>query len=289
MNDRAARRWPLAISNLAISNLAWPAQEDDAALTLAAELGFDGIELAPAKVFGDLGTVGPDRIATYRRRLAGMGLAVPALQGLLFGVSGVHLFADVESRARMAAHLRRVAAIAGDLGAGACVFGAPALRDPGTLPPADAHAIAVDFLRGLAPHFAAAGSRLCFEASPARYGCRFVTSTQQAFVLVDAVDAAGIALQFDTGTVFINGEDTAITARVAHRIGHLHVSEPDLAPVGTGNIDHAPLAAALGATGYRGFVSIEMKAAPDWRAAVRQAYNFVENVYGRHRPGGAAA
>lgn len=282
-------RSSLRPGSLAISNLAWPAAEDNAALALAAELGFDGIELAPAKVFGDLHSVAPDRIAAYRRHLAGMGLAVPALQGLLFGAPGAHLFTDSESRESMAVHLRRVAAIAGDLGAGACVFGAPALRDPGPLAPDDAHRIAVDFLRDLAPHFAAAGSSLCFEANPARYGCRFVMRTQEAFALVEAVDAAGIALQLDTGTMFVNGEDPAVIGRVAHRIGHLHVSEPDLAPVASSGVDHAPVAAALGASGYSGFVSIEMKCLPDWSAAIRQAHAFVEHVYGRARASGGDA
>ncbi|ALK10326.1 sugar phosphate isomerase/epimerase family protein [Blastochloris viridis] len=216
MTDRASRR-------LSISNIAWPADADTEAIDCVAKLGFDGVELAPGKVFGDLGSVALDDVRAYRRRLEQHGLSVPALQALLFGVAGVHLFESAAPRARMAAHLRRVAAIAGALGAGACVFGAPALRDPGALPHEAALAIATEFLRDLAPAFADEGTVLCFEANPARSGCRFVTATAEAFALVERVNAPGIALQLDTGTMFANDEEPGVVAGVARRIGHVRI------------------------------------------------------------------
>ena len=55
---------------------------------------------------------------------------------------------------------------------------------------------------------------------------------------------------------------------------HVHLSEPDLAPVDArGTVDLPAIAAALSETSYAGFVSAEMK--PAGLEAVRAAAGFV--------------
>jgi sugar phosphate isomerase/epimerase len=265
---------------LSISNIAWPAHADSEALDLTAALGFDGVELAPGKVFGDLAETSLDQVRAYRRHVEGRGLAISALQAIFFNVEGVHLFQSDASRRRMAAHLGRVAEVAAELGAKACVFGAPALRDPGELAASEAEAIAATFLSSVADRYAALGVSLCFEANPPLYQCRFVTHTEEAFNLVEHVDRPGIALQLDTGTIFINGENPGVIRDVEKRIGHFHISEPSLVPIGTSGADHAALAATLRGSAYSGWLSIEMKAVDDWSNAVRDAYRTVLTTYG---------
>jgi sugar phosphate isomerase/epimerase len=179
----------------------------------------------------------------------------------------------------MALHLARVAEIASELRASACVFGAPTLRDPGELQPATAQRIAVDFFGKLAEVFASRGLVLCFEANPSLYNCRFITGTPEALGLVETIDHPGLALQLDTGTIFANGEDAEIITKGAERIGHCHVSEPSLVPIGTSGLDHTPVAAALRASKYRGWISIEMKAGSNWKTALVQAHKFVVRSY----------
>lgn len=268
---------------LSISNIAWPADVDDEALHFVADLGFDGVELAPGKVFGDLAAVSLDGVRAYRQSIEDRGLAVPALQGILFGVQGAHLFESATSRERMAGHLRRVAEIAAALGAQACVFGSPTLRDPGALTHGEALAVAEAFLHSVATDYAGHGVELCFEANPPLYGCRFVTRTEDAFDLVERVNVPGIAMQLDTGTIFINGEDPQIIGRTESRIGHFHVSEPNLVPTGTAGVDHAPMAAALNGSAYPHWISIEMKAVDNWRGAIQHAHDLVHSIYRRGR------
>lgn len=264
---------------LSISNIAWPANQDDEALSLVAELGFDGIEVAPMKVFGDLHALSSEAIRSYRRKVEDYGLSISALQALLFGVPGAHLFESSEKRERMEAHLRYMAEIANELGAQACVFGSPTLRNPGTRPMNEALEVAEDFLRSVAQDYATRDVELCFEANPPLYGCRFITRTEEAFELVKRVNVPGLALQLDTGTIFINGEDPEIVSRVQPRIGHVHVSEPNLVPVGTAGTNHAAVAEALKRTAYSHWISIEMKAVHDWRGAISDAYTFVRSLY----------
>jgi sugar phosphate isomerase/epimerase len=268
------------MTRFSVSNIAWAPDCEDEAVDLAAACGFAGIELAPMKIFGPLDACPPERMEAYRANLARRGLAVPALQAILFGVKDCALFGSAEDRARLAAHLRSVARTAGRLGARACVFGAPGLRDPGDLPPADAFAIAVEFFQGVAAAFEDAGSAIAFEANPTYYQCRFVTGTAEAAELVRAVDRPGFRLNIDTGTVFINGEDPASLARFVPVAIHFHASEQDLAPVGRAGADHPAVAAALAHGDYRGWRSVEMRASPDWRDNMRSAATLMREVYG---------
>jgi D-psicose/D-tagatose/L-ribulose 3-epimerase len=264
---------------LSISNIAWPAEADAEALILLARLGFDGIELAPSKVFGDISAISLQTVRAYRRQVEDQGLAICALQAILFGVQGAHLFESTLSRQRMADHLRRIAEVAATLGARACVFGSPALRDPGNLVPEKALAIAEAFFRAIAGDYAAQEVELCFEANPSFYQCRFVTHTREAMDLVKRVNAPGFGLQLDTGTIFINGEDPGVIREVESQIRHFHISEPALVPVGTAGVDHLAVAIALCGSIYTDWISIEMRAVEDWRGAVLQAHHLVDSIY----------
>ena len=58
---------------------------------------------------------------------------------------------------------------------------------------------------------------------------------------------------------------------------HVHISEPDLAPVHAGGtVDLSAIAAALRDVSYGGYVSIEMK--PAGLEAVRAAARFAEAI-----------
>ena len=112
-------------------------------------------EVAPARVFSGWGPGLAEEAKRFRGEVEAAGLSIVALQGWLFGVDGVALFGPAEARDRLAVQMRKVAALAGQLGAGACVYGAPKTRDPGPLTPDAAFASAAEFLRGIADDFAA--------------------------------------------------------------------------------------------------------------------------------------
>jgi len=171
----------------AVSNLAWPAEEERQALAEARLLGLLGIEIAPVRTFGSLDSIDLRVVRAYRDELDDRDLQVPSLQGVLFGVAGAHLFRDSASRQRMLDALLRVGDIAAALGARAIVFGAPQLRDPGSLEPRVAQDLAVDFFRSLGPLLEARGTVLAIEANPALYNCRFITRTLEACALVERI------------------------------------------------------------------------------------------------------
>ena len=267
-----------AAPELSVSNIAFPGGELQSALALLRRLDIDALEVAPYNVFGRWDIPAAD-LQAFRNRLADAGLRCPAMQGIVYNAPGAHLFASSEAREALYRHLLVIANMAGALGASACVFGAPKLRDPGDLPPQEARAIAVDFFRRIGPAFAAEGATLTFEPNAKRYACRFITTTAEAIGLVEEIDTEGVGLQIDTGTLFLEHENPQILSRATHYAAHAHVSEPDLASLGTSGVDHRPVAAALRASGYRGSLSIEMRAAADWQKAIETAVALVRETY----------
>ena len=261
----------MKFSGLAISNIAWPAGDDTEALDRVAAAGFTGVEVAPARTFGDWDALDLAQVRRTAADFAARGLPIVAMQAITFGVHGIRLFGSPAEREALARHLRRVAEIAGACGGVPCVFGAPAIRDPGDIPANAALERAADFLARIAPSFAANRSSLAFEAVPSAYHCRFVTHTGAAVALVRRIASPGLGLQIDAGTVLLNEEPLAILAEATPLAVHCHASAPHLAPVAPYAGAHARLAMMLRSAGWRGWVSVEMRTAPDWRSAIAEA------------------
>jgi D-psicose/D-tagatose/L-ribulose 3-epimerase len=245
---------------LAISNIAWDASEDDAIAEVLRREGADGIEIAPTKWRAEPLDATAADIAEFRRSWEDRGLPIVAMQSLLFGKPELQLFGDAKARGAMLGYLRRMLDFASAVGATAVVFGSPKNRSPGVLDSGSANALAVDFLRTLAPHADAAGVAFCVEPVPSRYACDFIQTPAEALELVQRVNQPGIYVNADLGAIIDAGADPqAVLAASRARIGHYHASEIDFVPLADAAI-HERAATALREIGYDRWVSVEMKA-----------------------------
>ena len=267
---------------LAVSNIAWASDEQAAVLAALPALGITGVEIAPTVLWPGWDGATPTAAHDLRTHLSDVGLAVPALQSILFGRPDLHVFGDSGSRDGLLAHVVRVAALAGALGAGVMVFGAPRNRLRGDLAPDAAMDRAVPLFRALGAACCDHGTTLGIEANPAQYGGDFLLRWSEAAALVARVDHAGVVLHLDTACTALAGDDPAAAAGAcAARIRHFHVSAPQLAPVDdTSDIAHPAIAAALRAGGYGGWVSIEMRRSDTPLETIRRAATYVRSIYG---------
>jgi len=261
--------------NLAISAIAWEPSEDDAAASILREHGFTGVELAPTKIFPRPHCAADAEIAACQEAWSRRGLRIVAMQALLFGRPELTVFG--EARKQTLEYLCGVARLGGRLGAGALVFGSPRNRARGSMPAAEAWRAAVEFFRALGSAAAKAGTCVCIEPNPPRYGADFITTSEEALRLVEEVASPGFGLHLDAACALLAGEDFPASLRKsAHVLRHVHLSEPDLAPVRAGGtLDLPAIAAALRDIGYSGWVSVEMKLAG--LEAVRAAAELVES------------
>lgn len=249
---------------LAVSNIAWNAEETPAVLERLAAAGVDGVELAPTKIWPGWAGASPAAAAAERARLEAHGLRVPALQAILFDRPELQLFGDAAVVAALGDHVARTAALAAGLGAAVLVFGSPRHRDPGELAPAPARRRAAEVLRRLGDGCAAHGVTLVVEAVPAAYGCTFVTRWEEAAALVDEIDHPAVRCHLDTACTHMAGDDpVAAAAALGDRLAYVHVAEPGHGGFERPLVDHRAVGEALRRAGYRGWLGLEIRRADD--------------------------
>ncbi len=238
---------------LAVSNIAWAAEEAATAYALLKACGVRGLEIAPGLFLAG----GSEAEAMARAE----GLTLCSMQSLLFGVEGAALFGSEAERAVLEDAMARAAALAGRLGVSVMVFGSPRNR---TLPDgmgADAaREIWVPAFRRMGAVAEAAGTRIALEPNPARYGTNFMTTLAETLAVARAVAHPGVAVNLDLGALIVSGELGALDlAAVLPDVAHVHLSAPDLAPLGGVGGEVRRFLADLGAAGWDGWVSIEMR------------------------------
>jgi sugar phosphate isomerase/epimerase len=261
---------------LAMSAIAWEPPDDDEAARILREHGFTGVELAPTKIFAHPDKSTDTEIAACRAAWDARGLRIVALQALLFGRPDLTVFGD--ARDATIEYLSGVIHLAARLGAGALIFGSPRNRARGSLPMAQAWPRAVEIFRMLGAVATKAGTCLCIEPNPPRYGADFVTTSTEALQLVEEVASPGFGLHLDAACARLAGEDFPARLRASARaLRHVHLSEPDLDPVrDSGTVDLPRVATALRDISYTGYVSVEMR--PAGLDAVRAAAKFAAQL-----------
>ena len=153
---------------LAISNIAWPTSEEEMAARIMQEAQIGGVEVAPTKLWPKPLEATDDDLARYRHFWAAHGIAIVAVQSLLFGRPDLTIFENAVKRRETLAYLRRIMRLSAQLGAHVLVFGSPKNRKVNDLPPATVETIAVDFFHAAGEVAAAYELLLCIEPNPAQ-------------------------------------------------------------------------------------------------------------------------
>lgn len=269
---------------LAISNIAWAPDHDEAVARVMRDAGVSGLEVAPTRGWNRPTDVTRDEALEYREKWAARGIEIVAMQALLYGRADLVVFGDSGQRRATLDYLARISRLAGWLGATNLVFGSPKNRRVDGVPLDEIRDSAVAFFREAGRTAAAEGVRLCIEPNPVEYECNFVTSAAEGLALVRDVGREGFGLHLDAGAMTLSGDDPARTfEECAESMYHFHVSELYLGPVGEGPVEHEAFATALRRADYGGWCSVEMRpsAPPRPVAEVGRALAFVRSVYGQ--------
>lgn len=277
---------------ISVSNIAWDPEEDEQVASLLKRYGIEAIDVAPPKYFSDVAAASDTDVARVRQKWADRGFRIVGMQALMFGTTGLNIFGGQASQQSMLEHLEHVARIGAGLGGHRLVFGSPRNRDRQGLSDAEAEAIASDFFGRLGDIAARYGVVFCVEPNPAAYNCNFLTTTRETARFVRSLAHPAIKMQLDLGALSMNDEDPRVVMpEVATSVGHIHISEPNLVPVGDLGSDHRWLAQSLNANGFAGaWATIEMVATKNepHLVAIERACQVVVAAYGSGAEGGAA-
>jgi sugar phosphate isomerase/epimerase len=245
------------------------------AFALAAELGYDGVELHLRRP-GDIDRVAVKKLAAdYRLDIPMIGTGMAVEEGLTFS----DLSPDVRRRAvmRIREHIE-LARFLGSMPVIGSIKGTLG-NDPLTRP--TRLAFIVDCIRECAEAAAAASVILLVEAIN-RYETDYLNTVEQALGLIHDIGLPNLKLLVDTFHMNIEEVDIAVSVRQAgSTIGHVHLADSNRQVPGHGHLDLLSVLQALQDVHYQGYLSLECLPLPDPRQAAEDGIRTVKPLLSR--------
>jgi D-psicose/D-tagatose/L-ribulose 3-epimerase len=250
---------------------------------LAADLGYDGLELAPFTLGSTPELLsGPER-AALRTAASDAGIAIGSLHWLLVTPEGLSITSDSETvRARTLDVMERLVELCADLGGKVLVHGSPVQR---SLPAADRPAAVSrgkEAFARVAGWAEAAGVTYCIEPlSPAE--TEFVTSVSEAAAIVEEVGSPALRTMIDSRAAAL-GEAEELSGLIERwlptgMIAHIHLNDSNRRAPGQGGDRFAPAIWALTRAGYRGAIGVEpFVYEPDGPTTAARAIGYLRGI-----------
>lgn len=258
---------------LSISNLGWTAEQDQAVYELMKKYDFEGLEIAPTRIFPDAPYEKRNEAGYWAENLKRQhGFVVSSMQSIWFGRKE-KLFGSYEERNSLIDYTKKAIDFAEAIGCKNLVFGCPGNRN---MPEGADPNIAVKFFKEIGDYAAGHDTVVGMEANPPIYNTNYINDTLAALNLIEQVDSKGFLLNLDLGTMVQNEEPADELVGKVKYINHVHISEPGLKPIEPRPF-HTELLKILKAEQYHGFVSIEMSKA-DELGVLKNCMDYVRRI-----------
>lgn len=253
---------------LAICNETFGEMPLEQAVELAASLGYTGWEVAPFMLGTDAISITPEQRKEYRRVVRAAGMQIIGLHWLLAKTEGYHLTTqDAQTRARTAKYFEALIELCGDLcqdnsvgdTSGVMVLGSPLQRNRGEAVTTEmAMKNAAEVLGGLGPMLDQHNVRIALEPLGPQEG-NFLNTADETRRLKSLLPSPRIGLHLDVKAMSSEPEDfPTIIRKHADWLIHFHANDPNRRGPGMGDVDFAPILAALQEVNYMGWVSVEV-------------------------------
>lgn len=227
---------------------------------LAAECGYEGVEIAPFTLSRSVKEVSSRQREEVRRSIQHAGLATVGLHWLLAQTEGYHLTSpDREVRRRTVDYLRELARCCADLGGKILVFGSPQQRSfPPEVSRQQAEGFAREVFESLIPELERTDTVLALEPL-APQETNFVNTAAEAIAIIESLASPRIRLHLDCKAM--SSESIPIPTLIEqnrNHLAHFHANDPNRLGPGFGELDFVPIFASLLKIGYAGWVSVEV-------------------------------
>ena len=240
---------------LSISNIAWGVEHDTEMYQYLHEVGFDGLEIAPTRIFPEAPYDKLNEAKEWARQLKEKyNLEIPSMQSIWYG-HHEKIFGSKEERQILIDYTKKAIDFAEAIGSKNLVFGNPRNRDNEDIQ--GNYSIAIDFFKVIGDYALEHNTIIAIEPNPTIYNTRFINYTEQAVEMAYRSKSQGIKVNIDLGTIKYNKEDINYLKQIPEYINHVHISEPGLKPI-ENTLLHNQLFSVLKEIGYERYVSIEM-------------------------------
>jgi sugar phosphate isomerase/epimerase len=266
------------VDKLAVSNIAWSG-ESEAVLERLSSAGVSGIEVAPGKL-GAWDGLNKSAVEKFLGLCSSFQLSVPSFQALFFGKPELQLLGDRNSFQAMKEHMFRVAELAAFARSDIMVFGAPGNRKLLGLSRQDGEKLACERLNTLAEIAWEHRTSIALEAVPLAYGGEMITSHRDSLEIVKVVNHPGLVFHLDAACTWLAGDSiVAAVSEAGTCLRHFHVSQPNLVDFDKPERYHTEAGSALRASGYKGWISIEMRETANPLDSLDAAVKFTRSCY----------
>ena len=255
---------------------------------VAAQLGYDGLEVAPFTLAADPMDLSDAQAAEFTRIAADHGLAIFGLHWLLVAPSGLSIVSeDAAVRQRTLTVMSRLVELCAILGGSYLVHGSPKQR---AAPPGMAReralALATECFARMGDEASQTGVVYCIEPLAPRE-TDLINTVQEAARIVDEIASPGLKTMIDCSAAG-QAETQAVDALMAQwipsgHVAHVQVNDPNRRGPGQGDMKFEPILGTLKrmqADGhYRGVVAVEpFDYVPDGPSCAARSIGYLKGI-----------
>lgn len=269
----------LSLCNEVIRELEFPRQ-----CVVAAEMGYEGLELAPFTLGENAYRMGAGERAAVRRAVSDAGLKVSGLHWLLVAPAGLSITtADRPTWERTVDVMRRLIALCAELGGDYLVHGSPAQRRlAGQVDAKEAAQRGEAAWAAIAEDAAKAKVVYCIEPL-ALPEADFVNTIEEAVAIIRRIGEPAVRTMIDTSAAgLMEREPVPDAVRrwiPTGLIGHVQLNDRNRRAPGQGDDRFVPVMKALRDTGYDGWVAMEpFDYRPDGPSCAARAIGYVQGI-----------
>jgi len=264
--------------------------------SVAAGLGYQGLEIAPFTLAPSVEEITPAQRRETRKAIESQGLDVVGLHWLFAGPTGLHMTTpDQATWQRTRDYLAALLELCGDLGGRVLVLGSPKQRSilEGQTEQG-AWRRAVDLLSSVLERAGESGLTICLEPlAPAE--TNFINTVEEGMKMVHEIGHPNFKIHLDVKAMCSEDKGsptrnaalrvpksvpTIIRSVKATDVGHFHVNDPNLYGPGMGEVDYAPIAEAIRDIGYDKWLSVEVfKYDPDPETIARKSIDYLRQFW----------
>jgi sugar phosphate isomerase/epimerase len=249
-----------------------------------AQLGYDGVELAPFTI----GETALDISAAARKRIRQAaetaGIEIVGLHWLLVKPEGLYInHPDAGIREKTQRYLKALIDLCGDLGGKVLVHGSPQQRNiKEGWQPAEAWKHAQETFGICAEAAQERDVIYCLEALTTA-DTNFINTLDDALQMVTEIDHPNFQTMLDCRSIHASAgselPDVLRRALATGKLRHVHVNDPNGRGPGFGDLQFTPLLRVLLEAGYSGYISVEVfDFAPDPQTIAGRSLGYLHGI-----------
>lgn len=257
----------------------WPIEK---VFQYAAQLGYDGVEIAPFTLADSVTEISPARRKAIRRAAESHGVEIVGLHWLLAKPEGLYInHPDEIIRIRTQEYIEALIHFCADIGGKVLVHGSPHQRTVQGWKFDEAWDWARETFKAVLETARKRNVTYCIEPLP-RTITNFINTVEEARRLVKEIRHPNFRMVFDCRNASVQEEsvtEALIRALESRYLYHVHVNDANGNGPGFGETRFTPILKMLIKNSYRGYISVEVfETDPDPQTIASRSIGYLKGI-----------